>query len=395
MIWEVLFIIFAIILAFPVIIFAFEIIFALLAQQQVVLGKTKNIPRPGIAVLVPAHNEESVIAETLKHICVQLNEADKLLVVADNCDDETANIARQSGAIVLERTDFVNQGKGFALDYGVRYLAKNAPDVVVFIDADCTVGEGLIERISALSISENRPVQSLYLMQNKKISRTLRQRFAEFAWQIKNHARPLGLRYIDLPCQLMGSGMAVPFNQLNDISIANSNLVEDMQMGIDLTKAGYPPLFCEDVKVTSPFPESTLTAECQRERWEHGHIDMIISMVPSLIVKSITSRDYLLFSLALDLIIPPLTLLATLVVLTFSLIGVASVFLDLKIAFYLSGINLLLFIFTVFLAWLGYGRNILSFREIIFLPFQMLIKIPLYIRFVINRQKKWVRTKRD
>ena len=274
MLIAVLVTLFAGVVAIPVFVFALEIILALVAHKRGFKEGEILLSRPKIAVLVPAHNEEATISLTLEGICAQLRKTDKLIVVADNCEDKTADIAKKSGAIVLERFDIVNKGKGFALDFGVQFLAESSPDVVIFIDADCIIGPDLIDHVSTLSVSKNRPIQALYLMKNRVTSPALSKRLAEFAWRIKNHARPLGLKLIGLPCHLMGSGIAIPMQQLCTVNLASANIVEDVQLGIDLTAAGYPPVYCPEVEVTSYFPDSEGAARSQRKRWEHGHIGM-------------------------------------------------------------------------------------------------------------------------
>ena len=98
---------------------------------------------------MPAHNESAAIAATLEDIKAQLRAGDRLLVVADNCTDDTAAVARLSGAEVVERQDSERIGKGYALDWGLRHLDKDPPDVVVMIDADCRLAEGAIDRLTA------------------------------------------------------------------------------------------------------------------------------------------------------------------------------------------------------------------------------------------------------
>ena len=120
--------------------------------------------RPRVAVLVPAHNESTLIVATLDGLRAQMQVGDRLLVVADNCSDDTAELARAAGAEVIERSDSQQRGKGYALDFGVRHLASNAPEVLIIVDADCQVGEGAIERLALRCIQSGRPTQALYLM---------------------------------------------------------------------------------------------------------------------------------------------------------------------------------------------------------------------------------------
>ena len=95
-------------------------------------------------MLIPAHNEASGIAATLRAITPQLR-SDACLVVADNCSDDAPRPSPvELGAEVIVREDTAQlRGKGYALEYGVRHLAADAPEVVIIIDADCVIGAGL------------------------------------------------------------------------------------------------------------------------------------------------------------------------------------------------------------------------------------------------------------
>ena len=98
-------------------------------------------------ILIPAHNEEVVIDSTLNDLKAKLNNSQNIVVVADNCTDATAEIARSNGVQVIERREPNLRGKGYALDYGLNYLKSEPPDVVVFVDADCKVSQGAIEQL--------------------------------------------------------------------------------------------------------------------------------------------------------------------------------------------------------------------------------------------------------
>src|SRR5438105_3552486 len=93
-------------------------------------------------IVVPSHNEETGIARTVENL-LKLSwpkELFKVLVVADNCKDATAQRARAAGAEVLERTDLVKRGKGYALAYAFEtVLAEGNSDAVVVVDADTIV----------------------------------------------------------------------------------------------------------------------------------------------------------------------------------------------------------------------------------------------------------------
>ena len=235
-----------------------------------------------------------------------------MVVIADNCSDNTAAIAATEGAEVVVRTDLARRGKGYALDFGVRYLESKPPDVILIVDADCHVSPGTVDHLVRLCCKTNRPVQAIYLMQAGPEAR-LNMRIAEFAWLVKNKVRPEGLNRLGLPCQLTGTGMAFPWGCLSKAMLATGHIVEDLKLGLELARAGAAPLLCPQALVTSNFPTSADGIKGQRTRWEHGHLSVILSDAPRLFLDGVRRRSADLLALALDLCVPPTALLALLV----------------------------------------------------------------------------------
>ena len=268
--------------------------------------------RRRVAVLIPAHNESTSLLPTLADIKAQLHAGDRLLVVADNCSDDTAAVAVAADAEVVERNDPDRKGKGYALAWGLRHLGMDPPDIVIMIDADCRLAASAIDRLAAACAMTHRPVQALNLMISSDES-PVNSRVAEFAWRVKNWVRPSGLRALGLPCQLMGSGMAFPWDLIRSVDLASGLIVEDLKLGLDLALAGNSPVFCPSAGVTSYFPFSVEGIESQRLRWEQGHIEMILTAAPRLIFAAIVQANLDLLALAFDLAVPPLTLLGMLV----------------------------------------------------------------------------------
>jgi cellulose synthase/poly-beta-1,6-N-acetylglucosamine synthase-like glycosyltransferase len=380
----------AIFLSIPVLVIFAQVIFAYLSKSREpipTLSKTK------IAVVVPAHDEAEGIAATINSILPQLKLGDRLIVVADNCTDNTAEIAITNGAEAIERHDPAYRGKGYALDFGLRFIAQNPPDVVVIIDADCNIKDPALKTLVEYSVCHDRPTQSLYLMLSPP-NAGLKIKIAEFAWVVKNLVRPLGYAKIGLPCQLMGTGMAFPWKIISQENLANGNIVEDMKLGIDLCKSGKPPMFCADAVVTSYFPGTAAAQSGQRTRWEHGHLGMIFSEAPQLFWLALTRRNKDWLGMAVDLCVPPLALLVVM------LIG----FLTLASFAYMAGVSYLpilisicsivILVFAILLAWWGWGRHIISLFTFLLIPIYVLSKIPHYFGFLLKRQKKWVRTDR-
>ncbi len=347
-----------------------------------------------IAVLIPAHNESSGIIATLNSIQTQLRPQDRMLVVADNCTDDTAEVAEGNGAEVISRYDSKNRGKGYALDFGLRHLSQNPPAVVVIIDADCVLEANALNQLAAKALHRVRPVQALYLMYSK--SADLKSKIAEFAWCVKNLVRPLGYANLGLPCQLMGTGMAFPWALILNADLANGNIVEDMKLGIDLAIAGTPPIFYLQSKVTSYFPVASEVQSGQKTRWEHGHLAMILTEAPRLFVQSLLKRDINLLAMAFDLAVPPLALLLMLLLGYAGVTGAILLLVDVgHLAFQITLFSLVILALAIAISWWGWGKSIISLPALLLVPIYVILKIPHYLKFLFNRQKTWNKTERD
>src|ERR1039458_8244765 len=205
--------------AIPVATLLLEIVAAIGLPPRKYLNSSIQDPNRRIAVIIPAHNESAGLLPTIQDIKTQLRTWDRLLVVADNCIDDTATVAAAAGAEVIERKEATRSGKGYALDFGLKHLSLDPPAIIIFIDADCRVEEGAIERLATTCMTTHRPVQALDLMTAPDESK-INYRVAEFAWRVKNWVRPLGLNALNLPCQLMGTGMAFPWEIIRSANLS-------------------------------------------------------------------------------------------------------------------------------------------------------------------------------
>jgi cellulose synthase/poly-beta-1,6-N-acetylglucosamine synthase-like glycosyltransferase len=192
----------------------------------------------------------------------------------------------------------------------------------------------------------------------------------------------------------MGTGMAFPWAMAVTMPLANANIVEDMKMGIELALAGTPPMFCPEALVTSEFPVVDAAVKSQRTRWEHGHLSMILREVPRLLGRALIRLDMQALGLALDLLVPPLALLVLMQFGMLILAGLAAMFGAgfMPLLFATFGVALLFAV--VLLAWLGWGRQVVSLGDLLSVPVYVLAKIPLYFRFWTHRQREWIRTDR-
>ncbi len=359
--------------------------------------QTQQDPNSGqptrMAILMPAHDEALGIAPVLESLLPQVMQDDRLIVVADNCSDNTAEIARQCGATVIERTDPERRGKGYALDYGIQYLAQDPPDILVLVDADCEMPPFSIDRLVALVEKTQRPVQAIYLME-QPAQPSAKDAVSSLAFLVKNLVRPLGLANLGMPCLLTGTGMAFPWSVIQSISLASGNLVEDMQLGIDLAIAGHPPQLCSTVTVYGRLPQQTQAAKSQRTRWEHGHLQTQLTQIPRLFTAALRQTRLDLLAMALDLAVPPLSLLV-LLWLGLATLAILAIPMGIWLPASFLGIQGLLIGIAILTAWAMFGRTLLPAKLLVTIPLYILWKVPLYIGFLLRRQTKWVRTSRD
>lgn len=373
--------------------FAAEV-FAAATKRPTALITGREGTRHRAAVMIPAHNESTGLLQTLSDIKPQLRPGDRLLVIADNCTDDTAALARTAGAEVVERHDPENVGKGYALDFGICHLARDPPEVVVMIDADCRLEIGAISHLVVASATRGRPAQGLYLIK-QSVGSPIDHRVAEFAFKLKNWVRPLGREALRWPCQLAGSCMAFPWDTIRSVDLATGQLVEDVTLGLHLTRGGYPPFFLPCAAATSSFPLTKVGTRTQRQRWEHGHIAVIMKTIPKFILEAIVERNWPLLQLALDLAIPPLTMFGLLLIGSLAVTALGLLVGTSPLPLLINASSILIFACAVSSAWWLYGRDIVPARAIFSLGFYLVNKIPLYTRALARSPTlRWIRTDR-
>jgi cellulose synthase/poly-beta-1,6-N-acetylglucosamine synthase-like glycosyltransferase len=351
-------------------------------------------PRPAIAVLVPAHNEERGLARTLASVSAQLRAGDRLLVVAHNCTDGTEGVARILGAEVVVCRDAERAGKGYALEAGYRHLAASGPrELVVIVDADCELDAGALDQLARTYRRSGTAVQARYAMRNDGAA-SAKSRLAAFAWLVRNDIRPKGYARLGLGCQLMGTGMAIPFAALDPADLATGHLAEDIVLGARLALAGSPPAFCESAVVVSDATPTDSGQQAQRTRWIQGHLLAIRQYAPALVITGIRRRSANLVAMGADLLVPPLTLLVAiqLAALTAAAIAFAATGAALPLA--IATATVVLTFLSLVTAWLAYGREVIGLADVASLPAYAFAIGRIVARFARGQRSRWNRSER-
>lgn len=271
---------------------------------------------PGLKfdLVVPAHDEEAGIAATV----ADLLELDyprglfRVLVVADNCTDRTAERAREAGATVLIREEPAARGKGHALAFAfARALEDRFADAVVVIDADTRASRNLLRAFSARFAAGARAVQAEYAVLNPEAS--WRTRLMALAFALFHGVRSLGRERLGLSSGLRGNGMCFACDLLFEVPHRAFSVVEDLEYGIALGRAGVRVHFAAEARVWGEMAPGAVASATQRLRWEGGRRRIARGQLPGLLREALERRSALLLDLALDLAVPPLATVASFV----------------------------------------------------------------------------------
>jgi cellulose synthase/poly-beta-1,6-N-acetylglucosamine synthase-like glycosyltransferase len=353
-----------------------------------------------VAVLIPAHDEQAGIAGTLEKLAPQLRpNRDQVIVIADNCTDDTANVARRAGATVLERHDSAHRGKGYALSFAIGHLAATSspPDVVVVLDADCALRRGGLTALVGCVQQTQRPVQADNVL-NIWPNAPLRTKISAFAFRVKNLVRPRGLARLGFGRQLAGTGMGFPWDVIRDAPKMQGHITEDLVLGLELALRGQCTVHCPEALVESDIAPSITGQAKQRERWEHGHLSAIREYFPRMMREAVRQGRLELCVLGCDLAVPSLAMLV-LMVGSGCVVSTAAVTLVPSVTWIpaaICGANAAIIAIAVGAAWGACGRDLLSSKDLFLgVPGYLLWKMPSYWRLLSRkRATQWVRAER-
>jgi cellulose synthase/poly-beta-1,6-N-acetylglucosamine synthase-like glycosyltransferase len=226
--------------------------------------------RLAIAIIVPAHNEELLVARCVTSLRASATPNARILVVAHNCSDQTAANAAAAGGEVLVYNDSNAVGKGFALRHGFEQAMAAGADAVMVVDADSTVSQNTVAAVESAIASGARVVQCRYEM----FSTTERSstRLAALAFRGFNVIRPRGRERLGLSAGILGNGFSIVRPVLEAIPYDAFSVVEDLEYHLHLVMAGERVRYLEQALISADFPESRAGEAVQRSRWEGGRL---------------------------------------------------------------------------------------------------------------------------
>jgi cellulose synthase/poly-beta-1,6-N-acetylglucosamine synthase-like glycosyltransferase len=257
-----------------------------------------------LAVIVPAHNEELLIARSVKSLVASSGGSrTRVVVVAHNCSDGTAERAAEVGAEVLVFDDPNARGKGFALRYGFTWVFAHGADAALVIDADSVVSENLVGAVREALSQGASVVQCRYEMECT--SDRAKAKLAALAMRGFNLIRPVGRNRLGLSCGILGNGFAMQRSVFSETPYRALSIVEDLEYHLHLVMAGQRVHFLDHARVSAEQPPSPAGEITQRSRWEGGRLHAARHWVGPLFKQILRGRGRLLEPL-LDLSSLPL-----------------------------------------------------------------------------------------
>ena len=346
-------------------------------------------------VIVPAHNEAAVIEGVVASLRKLDWPADgfRVLVIADNCSDSTAVLARAAGAEVLERHDTEHRGKGYALAFAFQASqAHGWAYAVVVVDADTEVSPNLLEAFATRIENGAAVIQAHYRVLNSQAS--WRTRLMAIAMASFHRVRSRARERLRLSCGLRGNGWCITHRLLRQAPYRAFSLTEDIEYGIDLGLAGYRVHYADEANVAATMVSGEQAARTQRQRWEAGRLQLIRSKTPALLRAARGPDGGVCLDLALDLLVLPLSYAAINVAVLIVLAGVALLWEpSMEIWLWLGlgcGASLLLYVLR---GWQLSRVGMRGFVDLLRAPFFVLWKVLLMLR--AHKSAEWVRTKRE
>ena len=363
-----------------------------------VLSRRQSLPALGapttrFRVLIPAHDEAGGIRATIENLKAldYPRELFDVVVIADNCSDDTAERAREAGALVLERHDDLARGKGYALHYAFERLPDDV-DAAVVIDADTLASANLLRAFASRISAGAEAVQADYAVRNPNAG--WRTRLMAIAFGAFHIVRSRGRERLRVSAGLRGNGMCFTARVLRAVPHEAFSIVEDVEYGIRLAETGHRVAYADEAHVYGEMVTSAQAARSQRKRWEGGRMALARKYGARLLGGGLRG-DRVLLDLALDVLVPPLSRIAVPAGLGLALsIAAAAVWGGFAVSQAVFGASVVAIALYVLRGWMVSGTGARGIVDLMLAPAYVVWKATLRRR-APRASAEWIRTTRE
>lgn len=352
------------------------------------------------ACVIPAHNEERNIAKTVSSLrSVEYPRGlFHVIVIADNCTDDTASVAWHAGAMVLERSDMVKRGKGQALQWAFDQLLKSPVQYegFVVIDADSVVSKNFLQVMNWYLEQGYGSIQSADLVApnpgawSSEVSR--------ISLTLYNYVRPLGRKLLKCSAGLRGNGMCFSAETLRNVPWQAHSLTEDLEYGLILLERGISTIFAPETRVLATMPAKSKNAESQRTRWEGGRLPIVKKYTPVLLASAVKEWSWKKADALIDLLTPAFVnmVAVVLIVLSTKYVGENIFGVRTDISMQVWGVLFFISVLYVLIGLVAAKADFAMCKAILYFPIYLLWKIRLYSKLLLSGiTKEWIRTARE
>lgn len=273
--------------------------------------KKNYTPTKKFAMIVAAHNEEIVIGKLIESMLNQNypRELFDIFVIADNCTDNTAKIARKYGVYVYERFNKEQKGKGYALEwmFDKIFKMKKKYDAVAIFDADNLVSKNWCKEINSKMLEGYKVVQGY--IDSKNPNDSWISASYSIAFWTQNRMYQLARSNVGLSNQIGGTGFAVDLDVLKKLGWGATCLTEDLEFSCKLILNGEKVGWAHDAIIYDEKPLKLKQSWVQRRRWMQGFTDVASRYFFKLLKKGFKERKWFVLDCALYVIQPFFTLM--------------------------------------------------------------------------------------
>jgi cellulose synthase/poly-beta-1,6-N-acetylglucosamine synthase-like glycosyltransferase len=270
------------------------------------------------AVMIPAHDEELLIGDLIGSIRAAAYPQDRIAihVIADNCTDGTAEIARGLSAMVHERNDLRERGKGQALAFGLKLLELDRYDAVAIIDADNLVDREFFRAMNRELNRGGRVLQGYDGLSNPE--QTVLTRLIAVTSVMKNLLFYGGKAALGWSILLMGTGIVIRCEVLKAVGWRAKSIAEDLEQSFALRENGERIRFVPDARVYAQEAANLRQGYAQRQRWSSGR-QAVWRLGWRALLRGMRTRRFDLAEMGIEVLLPTYSMTANLTLLALAL----------------------------------------------------------------------------
>jgi cellulose synthase/poly-beta-1,6-N-acetylglucosamine synthase-like glycosyltransferase len=331
-----------------------------------------STPSTNFLVIIPAHNESSGLTATVKSVLAQNYPSIRCVVVADNCTDDTAEMAVAAGADeVLIRTDPEKRGKGYALSWAFDLMQSSPWDAVCVIDADSVLAPGFFTALDSSFRKGHFAVQARYDFSRPLDDKKWLEQFGAVAKAGENSFIYRSRERLGLSQVLMGNGFFLSRTALDRVPWRAHSIVEDAEHTLALGKKGIAVHYQEKARLWSRQASTVRDVHPQRVRWASGIWQLFRGAIPALIATGFRDRNWRALEEAFMLLMTSRMVLIYLLVISFLLSLAAPSFLIVtgSLLILTAALQLIYLMLMFRLA----GDNPVPLKGLLFLPYYVAV----------------------